>query len=63
MLKLTIFSYKIIILNSLEPTSSNNNTQESLSIKLLMIIILRDALSNSLWSNYKKITKKSATFL
>jgi hypothetical protein len=63
MLKLTIFSYKIIILNSLEPTSSNNNTQESLSIKLLMIIILRDALSNSLWPNYKKITKKSATFL
>ena len=63
MLKLTIFSYKIIILNSLEPTSSNNNTQESLSIKLLMIIILRDALFNSLWPNYKKITKKLATFL
>ena len=63
MLKLTIFSFKIIILNSLEPTSSNNNTQESLSIKLLMIIILRDALSNSLWPNYKKITKKLATFL
>jgi len=63
MLKLTIFSYKIIILNSLDPTSSNNNTQESLSIKLLMIIILRDALYNSLWPNYKKITKKLATFL
>jgi hypothetical protein len=58
MLKLTIFSYKIIILYSLEPTSSNNNTQESLSIKLLMIIILRDPLSNSLLPKYKKITKK-----
>jgi hypothetical protein len=63
MLKLIIFLFKIMIPNSLEPTSSNNNTLESLSIKLLMIIILRDALSNSLLPNYKKITKKLATFL